>query len=199
MAPERSSESAVHAARRAQLVDAAIDVLARDGYAAASTVRIARAAGVSRGVLTYHFRDRADLIAAVVQSVYALAGAELGPRVVRAGSPRASLLAFIGGSVGFYAAHPRHLAALSAVFTAQERDGTRHHRTEMDDVGALLRAGVEAGEFRAFDVEIMAGTIRAALDAALVRVTADRTPAAAARVRDELVRTFDLATRKENP
>lgn len=45
----------------------------------------------------------------------------------------------------------------------------------------------------------MAGTIRAALDAALVRVTADRTPATAARVRDELVRTFDLATRKETP
>jgi AcrR family transcriptional regulator len=124
VAPERSSESAVHTARRAQLVDAAIDVLARDGYAAASTVRIARAAGVSRGVLTYHFRDRADLIAEVVRTVYTLAGAEPGPRVVRAGSSRASLLAFVGGSVAFYAAHPRHLAALSAVFSAQERDGT---------------------------------------------------------------------------
>jgi AcrR family transcriptional regulator len=52
VATERSSESAVHAARRAQPAAAAIDVLVRDGYAAASTVRIARAAGVSRGVRT---------------------------------------------------------------------------------------------------------------------------------------------------
>src|SRR5882757_6895639 len=94
--------SFIHAARRKQLVECAIEEIAEVGLARASTVRIARRAGVSRGVLTYHFRDRAELVEQVVQSVYDLGAEALAPKLARAGTPREAVLAFIGGSVELY-------------------------------------------------------------------------------------------------
>ena len=43
---------------RAQLMDAAIAVLARHGIEAASVNEIARAAGVANGTFYVHFRDK---------------------------------------------------------------------------------------------------------------------------------------------
>ena len=175
----------------------AIDVLAEVGHEAASTVRIARSAGVSRGVLTYHFRDRDELIAEVVAEVYRLGQAEVGPLVSGADSARGALLGFIGGSVDFYAAHPRHMAALRTIFAAGTpvRADAAQHAREMDDVAELLRTGIAAGEFRDFDATIMAATIRAALDSAGALVMADGSTESVTRLRAELVRTFDAATR----
>lgn len=47
---------------RRELVSVAIDCFARDGYQATSIDRIARAAGVTKGALYYHFRDKQDLL-----------------------------------------------------------------------------------------------------------------------------------------
>lgn len=44
----------------------AIDCFARHGYAGASIDRIARAAGVTKGALYYHFRDKEQLLFAAV-------------------------------------------------------------------------------------------------------------------------------------
>ena len=73
--------------------------IATGGLEAASTVRIARRAGVSRGVLTQHFTDREDLIDAVVAEVYELGRDLVGPPVEAAATPRAAVLAFAGASV----------------------------------------------------------------------------------------------------
>lgn len=54
-------------ATRAILMDAAIDVLVNDGIAGATTVRIQNRAGVSRGRMLHHFRDRESLLVAAVQ------------------------------------------------------------------------------------------------------------------------------------
>lgn len=49
---------------RARLVQAAIRVLSELGYAGFSTMRVAKAAGVSRGALQYHFETREALLSA---------------------------------------------------------------------------------------------------------------------------------------
>ena len=50
-----------------QLLDAAIDTLADDGYAGAKTTRIAARAGVSQGALYKHFPSKLDLFAAALK------------------------------------------------------------------------------------------------------------------------------------
>ncbi len=54
-------------ATRLALLDAAIESLCADGYAAVTTTQIARRAGVSRGAQMHHFPTKAELMAAAVE------------------------------------------------------------------------------------------------------------------------------------
>lgn len=165
--------SFVHAARREQLVRCATELVAEVGLARASTVRIAERAGVSRGVLTYHFRDRADLIEQVVRSVYDLGAEFLVPRMRATTSPRDALLTFIGGSVELYAAYPTQMAALTEIYSdtgGVSRAAHGRHSQEMADLATILREGQARGQFRDFDVGVMCATVRGALDRALAHI-----------------------------
>jgi len=66
----------VGAIRRAQIVEAARRVVARKGIQGASLSEIEQEAGVSRGVLTYHFRSKEDIILALFDATVAQMKAE---------------------------------------------------------------------------------------------------------------------------
>lgn len=51
---------------RRELIEIAIDCFARFGYQGTSVDRIARTAGVTKGAIYYHFRDKEDLLTAAV-------------------------------------------------------------------------------------------------------------------------------------
>jgi AcrR family transcriptional regulator len=53
---------------RARLREAALDVIARDGYGAATIDEIALAAGTSRATFYLHFKSKADIIRELVQT-----------------------------------------------------------------------------------------------------------------------------------
>ena len=53
-------------ATRAALLDAALECLVERGYAATTTVEVARRAGVSRGAQLHHFSSKAELLTAAV-------------------------------------------------------------------------------------------------------------------------------------
>ncbi|MGB1139416.1 MAG: TetR/AcrR family transcriptional regulator [Halioglobus sp.] len=55
---------------RAKVIQAAIDSIYRDGFHAAHTNRIAEEAGVSWGVLQYHFGDKDGLLQAVMDHIF---------------------------------------------------------------------------------------------------------------------------------
>jgi AcrR family transcriptional regulator len=52
--------------RRKQIVDAAITVMARRGWSEASIDEITREADVSRGLVSYHFKDKKELLSGVL-------------------------------------------------------------------------------------------------------------------------------------
>ena len=56
MTPKQSPED-----RRDAILEAAIGVLAQHGFAAATTDAIARAAGLSKGGLYWHFKSKDDI------------------------------------------------------------------------------------------------------------------------------------------
>ena len=55
-------ESFIEKARRKQIVDTAIRTIAARGYSQTSLAEIAREAGISKGVISYHFEGKGDLI-----------------------------------------------------------------------------------------------------------------------------------------
>jgi AcrR family transcriptional regulator len=65
--PLRQPMQARSVATRAALLDAAVECLCVDGYAALTTTEIARRAGVSRGAQLHHFPTKAALMGAAVE------------------------------------------------------------------------------------------------------------------------------------
>jgi AcrR family transcriptional regulator len=55
---------------RAGVVQAAVDCICQEGFAASSMSRIAERAGVTWGVMQYHFGDRGGLLSAVLDAGY---------------------------------------------------------------------------------------------------------------------------------
>ncbi|ORB48095.1 TetR family transcriptional regulator [Mycobacteroides saopaulense] len=65
VATQRAEQARSRESRR-RILDAALDILVTEGYAAATTVRIQQEAGVSRGKLLHHFPSRDALLVAAV-------------------------------------------------------------------------------------------------------------------------------------
>ena len=81
----------IEAARRAQIVAAAIETIAAVGYSQASLARIAERAGISKGVIGYHFAGKDDLLREVVAEVLARAEEFMVP-LIRANSAEVGLV-----------------------------------------------------------------------------------------------------------
>jgi AcrR family transcriptional regulator len=77
-APRRSRDAATArrtqaertATTRRRLIDAAIESLAEQGYAATSSTVVAERAGVSRGALFYNFPTKGEFMLAVLDDIY---------------------------------------------------------------------------------------------------------------------------------
>ncbi|MGW5643628.1 TetR/AcrR family transcriptional regulator [Saccharopolyspora sp. NPDC003752] len=182
--------------RRAQIVEAAIDTIVELGYSRASFGQIAKRAGLSStGMISYHFRNKAELMQQVVTDVYAVAEELVGERIEAASTARDRLRAFIESSVDFYRAHHRKIRALTEIFLNERGDDAAlPHRRELEGLREMLRAGQLAGEFRDFDPHVMAVALRHALDGVALRLGVEP-DADADRYARELATMFDLATR----
>src|SRR5271154_5745649 len=99
--------SFIEQARRAQIIDCAIDAIAELGFAQASLAQIAKRAGVSTGVILYYFAGKDHLIRAVAAHVFATGEAFMTPLVSRETTAAGALAAFIHASVTFIAEYPR--------------------------------------------------------------------------------------------
>ncbi|MBL1073410.1 TetR/AcrR family transcriptional regulator [Nocardia sp. 2] len=68
---------------RKALIEAALQVIKQEGYAAASTRRVAAAAGVSLGAMNYHFATRHDMVAAAFDDVFQRTTVEFEAEITR--------------------------------------------------------------------------------------------------------------------
>lgn len=59
-----------HNAKRAELLAAAIAVIAQEGYAGASMRKVAQHAGCTTGAVTYYFANKEEMVSAVAQNLF---------------------------------------------------------------------------------------------------------------------------------
>lgn len=82
--------------RRQQIVEGLLRVMAERGYERASVNEIAKAAGLSPGLVHYHFHDKQEILLTLVEQLAARARARLQARLARVkDGPRAQVDAFI--------------------------------------------------------------------------------------------------------
>jgi AcrR family transcriptional regulator len=170
------SRTFVTSARRAQIVAAAIDTVADVGYANASLARIAVRLGISKGVISYHFAGKDDLIAEIISQVLQKARAYMQPRIEAQTTGPEMLRAYIESNLEFIRDNPNQLTAVVEIVRATfagadspfkgNRDGAVHILADM------LARFQDAGDFRPdFDPNAMAMAIRAVIDVAPSRLT----------------------------
>ena len=193
----------IEAARRAQIVAAAIDTVAELGYGQASLARIAERAGISKGVILYHFADKDDLIRELVTDLVAKAEAYMRPRMDAQSTAVGILSAYIESNLGFMRENRNHVTAtVDIALNARAADGSRLFDASILETGQaalqqLLARFQDAGEFRAdFDPAVMALAIRAAIDAVGTRLAHDPALDVDHHAR-EIADLFNVATRPE--
>lgn len=195
------TESVTSIARRAQILAATVETIAELGYGQATFARIAERAGLSSTrLISYHFAGKSELIAAVVQEVYADITRHMTEHTRAATGPREALHAYIRALVGYIAEHPKRMRTLMSVFLDHRaEDGGRSYdggdeRDAVDPVRRVLAEGQRAGEFREFDTFVMATTIQRSIDGLPFLLRSERDLDLTAYA-EELVALFDRATR----
>jgi TetR/AcrR family transcriptional regulator, fatty acid metabolism regulator protein len=188
-------------ARRAQIMQAAIDTIAGLGYGQASLARIAETAGTSKGVIIYHFGGKDELIRELVAEVVARGVAYMGPRIYAERSGVGKLRAYIESNLAFMRENRNHMVAIFEVaLNARAADGSRLYDISVQDEGVaalqqLLAYFQGTGEFRAgFDPHVMAMAIRAAINAVPAQLARDPALDVGHHAR-ELADLFHQATR----
>lgn len=188
----------VSSARRAQVVEAAIETIAEVGYANASLSRIAVRLGISKGVISYHFAGKDDLIAEIVSQTLRRAREHVQPRVAAQTTGPEMLRAYIESSLEFMRDNPKEITTLIEIVRATITGAKSPFSANQDGPVHLLAEQLarfqSAGDLRAdFDPTAMAIAIRAVIDAAPGRL-ADSTFNIDQYAR-EAVAIFDRATR----
>ena len=187
--------SAAATARRAQVLEATIDVVAEEGFARASFARIRERAGLSSTrLISYHFAGKAELVAALVEHVVAGIGEHVGARVMAAETPGERLRAYIEGVVGYADAHRAPMSALLQVVVSGAWGDGRPAPSDASHLERILADGQRSGEMRRFDPHVMATTIQRAVEAVPFQLEGEPDLDCTAYA-NELVELFDRATR----
>lgn len=189
--------------RRAQIVEHTIEVLADVGFGKASLALIAQRAGISKGVISYHFNGKADLIDQVERDVVQAMEAAIGPRVSAEDTASGMLRTFIVANLEYMRDHRSHLLAIVEIFFMRTHSQDRRPDYEafgyepvFDALERILESGQLNGEFREFNTRVMAVAVWAAVEGVFTQWAAFPDLQLDAHTA-ELVELFDRATRLE--
>jgi len=191
--------------RRDQLVDCAIDAIAELGFARTSVAQVARRAGVSKGVVTYHFPAKDDLIGAVITDVLASMREYLEPRIRAADPmqfPQRFIAVYVTEWAGYYRTHARDVLALVRIYNGFRDESGRPNPAfdvRAEDVAIVervLRLGQDMGRLGTFDAAVMASLMKAAVDDLLIQF-ADNPELDLEAYAAELVALFERAARPD--
>jgi TetR/AcrR family transcriptional regulator, cholesterol catabolism regulator len=147
-------------ARREAIVDVSAHLFARQGYHATGITELCDANDLGKGALYHYIGSKEALLASIHDRVIdaVMAGAE---RVERAGGSATEQLTMLGDELlDVIERYPDHVWVFlhepNALTGAHAEQYAARRREYERGVEAILRAGVESGEFRAIDTRVTA-------------------------------------------
>jgi AcrR family transcriptional regulator len=178
---QNAPESFTRTARKAQIVNCAIDVIAEVGFAQASIRKIADRVGIAMSAVLYHFGSKDNLVEAIVEEMYRSTLAVVVPALDAETTAAGKLSAYIRSTIEYFGSHRVALKALASLGTSyQPGDGRRFDELGLSpaiaeqlavlDPTAILQAGQHDGEFGDFPVESMATALRGAVTAVVDKI-----------------------------
>ncbi|MER7360537.1 TetR/AcrR family transcriptional regulator [Nonomuraea dietziae] len=162
--------SFIEQARRAQIMASAIEVIAEVGFAKASLALIAKHAGISKGVISYHFAGKDELMEQVVDHVYSGIADFVLARMEGESTATGLLRTHLLTVAEHMRDHRVQLMALGEIFhnlrlpDGSPRYGITANEELYESLERIYRFGQSTGEFRQFDTRVMAITHSSAVD-----------------------------------
>jgi AcrR family transcriptional regulator len=188
----RSNKARTEAMRSA-LIGAARDLFAQKGYAETSTPEIVKTAGVTRGALYHHFKDKEAIFHAVVTEEFVAVADEINASIKPA--PASAIDALKLGSRGYLRAmqEPGRVRIMlldgPAVLGQIEIDKI-DHETSADTLRLGLAAAMKANEIRTLPLEALTQQLSAMFDRAALAVSEGEDPEDHLQVLDALIATL---------
>lgn len=196
--------SFIEKARRAQIVECAIETIAEVGYTQASLGEIAKRAKISKGVISYHFASKEELLEQIAIEYYVAWQSYIAPRIEAQKSPEEMLRVYIESNLAFVAENRQHVfAVIELVSKNITADGKLQFSADHDEavlvpIENILAIGMQEGLFRKFtksSARVIALTIRNAIDGFTVELMRNPHLDVQEYTR-ELVTIFDISTKK---
>lgn len=159
-------------ARRDQITRVAAEVVAEVGYANASTARIAERAGISKGVITYHFESKDEILRSVALNLFDRCSEEIETSIAAATTASEQVHGWIRAELKFFAAHRVEYIAMTDIMANHRDPGflcafDDEVAAETHRLAKILRQGQQQSEFRPFDAEAVAHIILRCRDSVL--------------------------------
>ncbi len=175
-APEKRSRKASKELRQMQLIEATIDSLAKRGYSETTLADVADGAGLSRGIVNFHFESKDKLLIATLQHMADEYANHWVAQLESAGDdPARQLWALVAADFDRRICTKRKLAAWCAFWgeaksrpTYQALCGARDERYQQTFVSLCVTLKADGGY--SFDAEGMALSLCAMMEGLWLRL-----------------------------
>jgi len=177
MDEQKSNRSFIEQARRVQIIEATIDVLAKHGYVNTSFAKIAKHAGISASLISYHFKNKEELTMEVYQTIDSTRVANMLASVTGHKTAAEKLRSLIEADLTYMGTRPKLFKALVEVlFSARDAKGflelmDNTEQPAISMVEEMLQLGQKNGEFGEFDTHATALIIDGARDQFLAQLS----------------------------
>lgn len=161
----------IEEARRKQILDIALEKIAAQGFQNTTIQEIANQAGISKGVIYYHFKGKQELIGSIWTALVDELFEYRKKRVETQKTARDKLIVYVETNFKFLKSNLNKFAALCRVGIDFGSDPERSNPWSYEGnkrcfeyLAGILAEGQKTGEFREFDPAVSAPIIQAAID-----------------------------------
>jgi TetR/AcrR family transcriptional regulator len=153
MAEHRSKARSLDTAVRERLVSAAMDLFSRKGYAATTTREIVGAAGVTKPVLYYHFRNKEGIYLELMQKATTEFEEILNASRTDSGSPKRRILRLCDQVLALFMRRIEAARLMYSIYYGPPQgapfiDFDALHLQFQNTIMDLVQKGIRAGELR---------------------------------------------------
>jgi AcrR family transcriptional regulator len=197
--------SFIEETRRSQIIDIAIQTIATQGFSQASLAEIAKEAGISKGVISYHFDGKEELVEEILRSLLRKPAEFVKERVSRAGSALEKLRAYIEANFEFMKRNRVGYVALVDLWGQRDSAGGRNslnadaYEPSRHYLAHILEEGQRAGAMRELAVTPTASLIQGAIDGVMLQWVLDEKAIDLDVAREEVVNMVLAHVRENRP
>lgn len=169
-AKKRTKPTFTEQARRKQILEASAETFSTRGYDATSLDDIARAVGVSRGVIFYYFDGKSEIGEQAVRQCLRLYGNYVRERVAAKSTAREQLLEFVDACLDYLDIHRKdyllYVDLIGCFGNAEEKYSisVSANRNTRDWLVGIIKQGQKDGDIARLPVTTLADVIQGIVD-----------------------------------